>query len=699
MLNKKGKLKNKISKFLALLIVSIMVLQNIPIQSIFTSGIFANPGGGIDGEGFPGGHPGQPIPPGIIGWTSTRPGTKISFMIIFDEDEDFYIDGGAVGVQEFGEPSLPVSAVGLENATPWWGTAMPLYKYPIFFIRGAAVAREVTYLAPSEEVILTTLTPMRPGPDISMPEVFMERYTALRNRLLHETHGNWTTTLTATAFNNHWGHQGGHDLTMAMREIIENGGDIEEFLMGIARSNILTIGALLHAARAIHFSTDLDLAIAAFNYKARVPGAERPNQMVQVIVKIEPMLTFAQMNAVFNLPSGYNHATVRTFEAMLAREHNFPRSDVALDNAIWASTWDAHWLGQITQSVVRRTGSGGILGPSGGGAAFNERAFYTGPIGGGVDATRDNYLLGFFTLHVPWVGDTSWNPAVTVVKVHEYGQFDADGVFIVERARNEIIPILDYRSMGGYIWRHNGVRIITDSQLISTDESFEGMGDNQGGYDFTTHNLVEWWSTPNMHTEEGFHERRGTPYPEVNLQGMGDRNTSLPLTPEMTGNNWLWRLYNDPSIEWDETIAKIMGVPIDGAMGFVVTDPLPYGFTIPIVVDLFEEDDEIPDDAIETQVIFLRYQHVEQEIWEVIIIRRVNSDGTYTESLYRTPRRITTSTYIYTDERLIEWFVTYDLRYLISIYLGGAHDCIKIRDNLRKSKAKNVSVKIEPFLT
>ena len=206
----------------------------------------------------------------------------------------------------------------------------------------------------------------------------------------------------------------------------------------------------------------------------------------------------------------------------------------------------------------------------------------------------------------------------------------------------------------------NGREITTGTLISDIEEVLHWVeGNQQMGveHDFSTTDLVEWWTTVDMHLDEGFHTSRGTPIPEIDLTmggltDVGIRSTTLPEI----GIVWNWPLIEDPATLWDSVYQRISGNTVNGE----VFDEDPDPFDIEILIDIHDED----PDALMTQVVFLRYQHVEEEFWRVIIMREVNSDGSYVDWLYEEPIMIPTNqTHVFEHEFLEEWFVTSELPY------------------------------------
>ena len=248
-------------------------------------------------------------------------------------------------------------------------------------------------------------------------------------------------------------------------------------------------------------------------------------------------------------------------------------------------------------------------------------------------------------------------PALTLIKVHEYGYTDhKTGEFVVDetRTRHEIIPIADDNDRGmGYQWQNQETwRDINTGTLISRVEPILRGGRAQ--YDFSTTNLVGWHTITNTHVEDDFHSRRGIPEGVIRDAVQFNQRTTIPLEDGVS--NWHWGLEHEGATAWEDIYSAISSHIVDSAE----FDEDPEPFPIDILVDLFGEDEEIPEDAIHSQVVFLHYQHPESEFWRVVIIRRYGPDGTYTDELYEEPVQLPTDEihhWEHPDFDIEEWFV------------------------------------------
>jgi len=177
-------------------------------------------------------------------------------------------------------------------------------------------------------------------------------------------------------------------------------------------------------------------------------------------------------------------------------------------------------------------------------------------------------LYHFQAVRIAILPDTT-TPAVTLIKVHEYGSYDENGDFIADpsETRHEIIPIMNsQRPNDDYDWfnpdRSFGIRTTEGNRTVlsSRDEPYEGEGTE---FDFTTLNLREWRSYTQRHRDPGspdYSPRRGVPIPEIDLsRGVGDLDTwSTTLTDPMADLVWAWtEVREDDATSWEDITAKI----------------------------------------------------------------------------------------------------------------------------------------------
>jgi len=314
---------------------------------------------------------------------------------------------------------------------------------------------------------------------------------------------------------------------------------------------------------------------------------EHPGRHYEVAIMIEPLAAVNLHSSPGPVREGSPHMlsnvayhTPRTLELiMMGRygvngDYNFSNNRTQVMPLIQLNApWPNSWFGPSTlQRAVLGLNTQGLVSESG---SADRRIFYTGPISRNPDvhANIDNGMFGFGMIYAPIVDKAPRKPTLTLVKVHEFGSYDATGQFIPNDALtyHEITPILSPKDFGNipagprseqwfnpenerYI-NHTVGGANGNAQLISRHDILSGATPAERRLngdeilevaDFGRHELREWWSTTETRRHSGFHSSRGTAHDEVYLVGaggedLGTRETYHPA-PEPGVNLWHWML-------------------------------------------------------------------------------------------------------------------------------------------------------------
>jgi len=334
-----------------------------------------------------------------------------------------------------------------------------------------------------------------------------------------------------------------------------------EAYQGLVR-NLLVINYFLRAASNIYTHPLLQNALITNEHRLGLRPAPSPENWVETSIMIEPLIGLRNLNSA--RPNDVGVITPRTLEGILLgsnlggqntnavsarRAIGTLRRDDALNNIWRHEGWSGAWMLGNTfdpprwnepASTVSRTAIIGLIAYVG---AIPQRAGigtqtvdFPGHRFLNEGQSVEAGLIGFGMILVPFLNDPSPPPpALTIVKVHEYGTME-NGEFVTHHTRHEVVPIMssdnpntDYTWFNGGTWR----RIRPDAEgnyhLRSRVQPF-GRLVRDGNYDFSVTNLVEWWTITDMHEETGFHARRGTPTPEVSFDSNGVYVGTNPTT-------------------------------------------------------------------------------------------------------------------------------------------------------------------------